>query len=142
MWNIWSYTRERVKGNEKRPNEDSSYAKGVEILLREIAKRVCPDLEEMDDPMVALQDHDIRQFVPGAPEQGSGCCQQTCHGTSLFLLLFREMPFKNYRGRSAEKQKTRDKLEEAKKQKTLKNSWVWNTSSSSSSSGWRDWSSD
>ena len=64
-----------------------SYSKGVGIFLREIAKRVCPDLEEMDDPMVALRDHDIRQFVPGAPEQGSGCGQQTCHGTCLFLLL-------------------------------------------------------
>ena len=101
MRNIWSYTRERIKENEKRPNEHSSYSKGVEILLREIAKRVCPDLEEMDDPMVALQDHDIRQFVPGAPEQGSGCGQQICHGTHFpILVTFREIPFKNYRGRA------------------------------------------
>ena len=50
MRNIWSYTRERIKENEKRPNEHSSYSKGVEILLREIAWRVCPDLKKWTIP--------------------------------------------------------------------------------------------
>ena len=65
------------------------------------------------------------------------------------------VPFRNYRGRSSEKLKTReDEIEEVKKQKTLKirdedwnsakwkQTWTWTTVSSSSSSTWREWSSD
>ena len=69
------------------------------------------------------------------------------------LVTIREMHFRNYRRRSSEKLKAReDKIEEATKQKTLKNrdedwnsarwkqSWDWTTSSSSAA--WREWSSD
>ena len=59
MRNLWSNTHGRAHGNEKRQNEDSSYPKGIEILQRETAKKVYPD-QEMDDPMVAPRDFDIR----------------------------------------------------------------------------------
>ena len=36
------------------------------------------------------------------------------------LVTIRELPFKNYRGRSAENLKAKDKIEEAKKQTSLK----------------------
>ena len=66
------------------------------------------------------------------------------------LVTIRELPFKNFRGRSPAKLKAReDIIEEVKKKKALKNrdedwnpirwkksSWMWTTSS------WREWSSD
>ena len=71
------------------------------------------------------------------------------------FVTIREMPFKNYRGRSSEKAKAREnKIEETNKQMTLKNrdekwnsargkqsSWqTWTTSSSSSA--WQGWNTD
>ena len=45
----------------KRQGEDSSYPRGIEILLRETAKKVYPDPEDVDNPMIAAQDYDVRQ---------------------------------------------------------------------------------
>ena len=79
-----------------------------------------------------------------------GYDQQICPGHFPSLVTIREMPFRKDRGRSLAKLEARD---EAKKQRTLKNRdeewnsarwnqsyWTWATSSSSSS--WREWSSD
>ena len=58
--------------------------------------------------MIAPQDHDVRQ-------SGTGL------GVPI-LVIVREMPFKNYRGRLSENVKAReDKFEEARKQETSKN---------------------
>ena len=39
MRKLWSKSRGQTQGNEKRQNEDSSYRKGVEVLLRETARK-------------------------------------------------------------------------------------------------------
>ena len=58
MRELWSNTRERIPGNEKREGEDGSCTKGIEILLRETAaKKVYPDLQDVDNPMTAPQDY-------------------------------------------------------------------------------------
>ena len=94
--------------------------------------------------MVAPLDDDIRQSVRVLELQNKDLWLRPTDLPWHFSMLvtIREMPFKNDRGRSAEKVKTREKLEEAKKQKTLKNSWTWKTAHSSSCSAWRNWSSD
>ena len=94
--------------------------------------------------MVAPQDDDIRQSVRVLELQNKDLWLRPTDLPWHFSMLvtIREMPFKNHRGRSAEFVKAREKLEEAKKQKTLKNSWTWKTAHSSSCSAWRDWSSD
>ena len=61
MRKLWSNTRERTQGNEKEPCEDSSYFKGIEVLLREMARKGYPDPQDVDNPMIAPQDYDARQ---------------------------------------------------------------------------------
>ena len=58
MRKLWSNSRERTPGNEKRKGEESSHPKGIEVLLRETARRGYPDPEEVDNPMTP-QDYDI-----------------------------------------------------------------------------------
>ena len=149
--------RERTMGNEKRQNEDCSYPKGIEVLLRETARKVCADPENVDNPMIAPQDCDVLQSGRVLELQNRDFWIRPTDLSWHFpiIVTIRKMPFKNYRGKSLEKLKAReDKIEEVKKQKTLKNidedwnspkwkqSWTWTTSYSSSSSAWRDWSSD
>ena len=61
MRQLLSNSRERTQGNEKRQSEDSSYSKGIKVLVRETARKNCPDLENIGDPMIAPQDYDVRQ---------------------------------------------------------------------------------
>ena len=39
----------------------SSYPKGIEVLLRKTARKGYPDPENIDNPMTASQDYDVRQ---------------------------------------------------------------------------------
>ena len=113
-----------------------------------------PDPEDVDNPMIALQDYDVRQSGRVLELQSRDLWIRP---TDLswhcpILVTIREMHFRNFRGWSLAKLKAReDKIEEARKQKTLKNreedwnsakwkqsSWTWTTSSSSSA--WREWS--
>ena len=61
MRKLWSNTRERTQSNEKEQAEDSSYSKGAEVLLRETARKSCTDPENVDNPMIAPQDYEVRQ---------------------------------------------------------------------------------
>ena len=61
MRKLWSNTRECTQGNENEQAEDSSYPKGIEVLLRETARKGYPDPEDVDNPMIALQNYDGRQ---------------------------------------------------------------------------------
>ena len=61
MRKLWSNSRERTRGYEKRQDEDSSYSKGIEVLLRETTKKNYPNTEDVDNPMIAPQDYDVRQ---------------------------------------------------------------------------------
>ena len=119
---LWSNTRERTQENEKRPNEDSSYPKGIELLLRETAKAF-PDPEEIDDPMVAPQECHVCQSGRVLKLRNKDLWIRPTDMSWNFpiLITIREMAFKSYRGRSVEKLKAREKLDETKKQKTLKN---------------------
>ena len=60
MRKLWSNTRECTQGNAKEQAEDSSY-KGIEVLLREAARKGYPDPENLDNPMIAPQNYDGRQ---------------------------------------------------------------------------------
>ena len=44
MRKLWRNTRARTQGNEKERDKDSSYPKGIEVLVRETARKCYPDL--------------------------------------------------------------------------------------------------
>ena len=60
MRKLWSNTCERTQSKEKEQAEESSYPKGIEVMLRETARKRYPDQENMDNPMIAPQDYEIR----------------------------------------------------------------------------------
>ena len=109
----------------------------------------------VDNPMIALQDY-VLQSGRVLELQNRDLWKRPTDLSWHFpiLVTIRESPFRHFRGRSPAKLKaTEDKIEEAKEQKTLNNrdeewnstrskqsSWTWSTSSSSSA--WREWSSD
>ena len=49
--------------NEKEQAENSSYPEGIEVLLREAARESYPDPENVDDPLIAPRDCEVRQSV-------------------------------------------------------------------------------
>ena len=109
--------------NEKRQGEDSSYSTIIEVLLRVTARKGNPGSQVVDNPMVAPQDYEVRQSARVLEFQIRDLwIRQTDLSWHFpFLVTFRELPFRNYRGRAPEKLKVReDKFEETKKQKTLK----------------------
>ena len=60
MRKLWSNTRERTQSKEKEQAEDCSYPKGIEIMLRETARKSYP--ENVDNPMIAPRDYEeVRQ---------------------------------------------------------------------------------
>ena len=61
MRKLWSNFREQTQGNEKRQGEDSSYPKTIEVLLSETARKNNPKSENVDNPVIAPQDYDVRQ---------------------------------------------------------------------------------
>ena len=148
MRKLWNNTLTRTQSKEKEQVEDSSYSKGIEVLHWETARKGFPDPEDVDNPTIAPQDYDVRQSGRVLELQNRNLWILFWHFP--ILMTIREMPFRNYIGRSLAKLEARD---ETKKQKTLKNrdeewnsarwkqsSWTWTTSSSSSA--WREWSSD
>ena len=147
MRTFWSNSRERMPGYEKRQDEDSSYSKGIEVMLRETTRKNYPYTEEVDNPMIAPQDFDVRQYGRVLELQNTDLWLRPTDLSWHFpiLVTIREMPFKNDRARSPAKLKVREEKIEAEKQKIPKNSneewnstrwkcssWTWTTSSSSS----------
>ena len=61
MRTLWSNSRERMQNKEKREDAGISYPEGLEILLKETAKRNRPTSETADFPENAPRDYDIRQ---------------------------------------------------------------------------------
>ena len=124
MRKFWSNTCERTQGNEKdacstSQGEDSSYPKAIEVMLRETARKSYPDPENIDNPMIALQDYEVRHSGRVLELQNRDLWTRL---TDLswhipIIVTVRELPFKNYRGRSLAKLEARD---EAKKHKTQK----------------------
>ena len=75
----------RVTRKEK--GEDSSYPKGIEVLLEETARKGYPDTEEVDNPMVSA--HDMMVVNPDESWSSNteifGYDQQICPGIFPFL---------------------------------------------------------
>ena len=131
MRKLWSNLREQTQGNEKRQVEDNSYCKTIEGLLSATARKIFPESEDIDNPMIAPQDFVVRQS--GRVLELRNRSLDTTNRSVLALTLLvtiREEPFRNFRGRSLAKLKARDdKIEEAKKQKTQKRKDdEWNSS--------------
>ena len=141
----------RVRREEQA--EDWSHPKGVEVLLRQAARKVSSDPENVDNPMITPHDNEVRQSGRFLVLQKRDLWIRPADLSWQFPIpvTFREMLFRKYRGRSSDELKAKeDKIEEANKQKTLNNrneewdstrwkqSWTWTTSSSSSYSAWRD----
>ena len=110
-------TRERTQSEEKEQAEDSSHPKGIEVLLRETARKSYPD--NVDNPMIAPQDDEVRQCGRVLELQNRDLWTRPADLSWHFPILatIRELPFQNYRGRSLANLDARD---EAKKNKTLK----------------------
>ena len=58
---LWSILREQTQGNEGRQVEDNSYCKAIEGFLRAMARKIQPEAEDVDNPMIAPHDYDARQ---------------------------------------------------------------------------------
>ena len=71
MRKLWSNTRQRTQGNVEEQGEDSSYPKSIEVLLRETARKDYPVLGNVNNPMIAPPDYDVRQ---------SGCVLELHNG--------------------------------------------------------------
>ena len=59
MSKLWSNTRECKQNTETEQAEDSPCPKGIEVLLRETARKRYP--ENVDNPMIAPRDNEVRQ---------------------------------------------------------------------------------
>ena len=61
MRTLWSNSRERMQNYEKREDASIPFPEGLEILLKETAKRNRPTSEAAGCPENAPRDYDIRQ---------------------------------------------------------------------------------
>ena len=117
MRKLWSNTRVR-RVRKKEQAEDSSYPKGIEVMLRETVRKSYP--ENVDNPTTASRDCEVRQSARDLELQNKDLWIRPTDLLRHFpiLVTIREFPFKNYRGRSIVNLEARD---EAKKQKTQEN---------------------
>ena len=116
---LWSNTCERTQNKEKELAENSSYPKGIEVMLRETARKSYPDPENIGNPVIAPQDYEVRQSgrVLELQNRDLWTPPRDLSGHIPFLVTLRELLFLHYRGRSIAKLEARD---EAQKQKSLK----------------------
>ena len=123
MRKLWSHIREQTQGDERRQGEDSSNPEAVEGLLRATARKNYPKSGNVDIRMIAPRDHDVRQSGLVLELQNRDLWIRPTDLPWHFpiLVTVREAPFRNFRGRSPAKLKAiEDKIEETKKQNTLK----------------------
>ena len=108
MRKLGSNTRERTQSKEKEQAEDSSYHKGIEVMLRETARKSYP--ENVDNPMNAPRDYEVRQSGRVLEFQNKDLWIRPRDLSWHFSILvtIRELPFKNYRGRSIANVEARD----------------------------------
>ena len=99
MRKLWSNTRVR-RVRKKEQAEDSSYPKGIEVMLRETVRKSYP--ENVDNPMTASRDCEVRQSARDLELQNNGLWIRPTDLLWHFPIpvTVRELPFKNYRGRS------------------------------------------
>ena len=83
--------------NKKEQVEDSSYPDGIEVLLREAARKSCPDPENVDNPMIAPRDYEVRQSVRVLVLQNKDFWIPPTDLSWHFpiLVTIRKLPFKN-----------------------------------------------
>ena len=118
MRKLWSNTRKRTQSKEMDQAEESTYPKGIEVMLRETAWKSYP--ENVDYPMIAPRDYEVRQSGRVLELQNKDPWIRPTYLSWHFPILgtICELPFKNYRGRSIANLEARY---EAQKQKTQKN---------------------
>ena len=100
---------------------------GIEVLLRKTARKDYTVLENVDNPMIAPQDYDVRQSGRVLELHIRDLWIRPTDLSWHFPILgtIRELPFKTYRRRALAKLEAKD---EAKKQKTQKhNKEDWDT---------------
>ena len=93
-------------------------------MLKETAKRNRPNPEAVHRPEIAPQDHDVRQSERVLEFENKDFWIRPTDLSWHYpiLLTVREIPFKNYRGRSAGKTEVREtKISRCKKSP----SWSW-----------------
>ena len=75
--------REHTEDKEEKQTEDSLCLQGIGGQLRAAAKLGYPNTEDAEDPMIAPQDYDVRQFarVLELKTETNGYDQQICPGT-------------------------------------------------------------
>ena len=113
-------SRERTQGYEKKQDEDSSYAKGIEVLLREMAQRNYPKPEDLQYPMIAPQDYDIRQserVLLEFPYRDLWIRPTDLSWHFLILVTIREVPFLEFLWRVTRELES----QRGQRQKTLTN---------------------
>ena len=91
---LWSNTRDRTQSKEKELAEDSSYPKGIEVMLRETARKSYP--EDVDNPMTAPRYNEVRQSGRVLELQNKDLWIRPTDLSWHFsiLLIGRELPFK------------------------------------------------
>ena len=92
--------------------QDNSYLKGIEVILRETIRQSYP--EDVENPTVAPRYN--------AEQRSLDPTHRSILALSPVLVTFRELPLKDYRGRSVANSEARN--EEAKKQKDSENKKV------------------
>ena len=99
MRKLWSNTRERMQNKEKEQVEDSSYPKGIEVMLRVTARKSNPDPENDGNPMIAPRDYEVRQsgLVLELQNKELWIRPTDLSWNSPILVTTRELPSKNYR---------------------------------------------
>ena len=95
MKKLWSNTRERTQRKEKEQAEDCSYPKSIEVMLRETARKSYP--ENVDNPMIAPRDFDVRQSGRVLELQNKDLWIRPTDLSWHFpiLVTIRELPFRN-----------------------------------------------
>ena len=155
MRKLWSNLRDQTMRRNRRK---IIRLRGSESQLRAAAQRSYLNPEDVEDPMIAPPDYDVRQSGRVLELQNRDLWSRPTELSWHFpiLMTIREEPFKNCRSRSSAKLKTmEDKIEEVTKQKTKRSddewnhtewqpsSWSWQqpmTCALSSSCAWPEWS--
>ena len=118
MRKLWSNTRERTQSEGKEQAEDSSYTKGIEVILKETAREELSRERRKSDARTSRLLRSSIWTSLRASKQDLWIRPTDLFWHSPTLVTIRELLFKKYCGRSIANLEARD---ESKKQKTQKN---------------------
>ena len=120
MRKLWS-----TQNNKKEQAEDSSYTKGIEGMLRETARKSYPDRENIDSPMMAPQDYEVRQSRRVLELQNSDFWIRPTDLSwhSPILVTIRELPFKKLPWEVAREVGSQGRSQDAEDSEKQKEDW-------------------